>query len=819
MHHHYLNIYKFLFTLAVTLAVAACTDTDEHSSDIIADNIINIGGMDTGDMIASSTVGSRADDGLGNVDPTGAEKQKWLIQPLKKGFDITYGLYHNNEKSNERVAILKLIGGTQDDYNYSTSTGGYAEYTFLYRNDENGSETTDPALWYDNGQHYFEGLHVPNRIRYTNNPDELATDNRQINGTTVAAVRDITTDQHNATDTGTDNDLGNYTLLSHYLGMPASTHISATVSRIKLPFQHRLARVLVYVLIDPSLGTTTKLEGYNYEERDKGDGTWETIPDNPETTSLRFNYVEVLAGVKDSYNEAKKIHTLTPKWVKARKVIPHFVREDGTRNSNAQLIAGLENNFVMYTNIEKKTYVFGTQKDWAAINTNYTNAYNSKTGTDAEKVAYAETTTGYRRTSYGKVPLYDIIVRPTYTKLENVMYDENLTDMGMTAQQLVNHKNSIDFSLKLNTGLEYEKHFQFNLDANYQTAVYLVIDREEINYDASGAEKWIQKESNDDWYGLDNENGNTLSLAGNSWQRAYTTPAAATEIDKDGADKITDGGYYNEATQGEDGTAGQYLSPNTWKKYFAQAYEGGAHHGDYFILTNNITIDAGDLPADFVFTGHLDARDHTITLTGTSSWRTSTIDPFIKLKQKKADATGTADKDFEDIPQLYWIKQIAQSKSRSEDGIPAGEPIKFEMKKATPADITTDMLVFSKDDQGIFHLYTNRTFYKKTGTSLFAGIDGNYTTNQESDNPQTDANGKVIWEANVHKETNSSRTQWVPTTGWRAEILNTKVKNGTLFPNGYAYPTSGNVRNSYDVDDAGKKTKAYTNTPTLPQYK
>lgn len=799
--------------LVLTLAVvmASCTDTVEVTDSQGTGNIINVAGIGTDDMIATAEVSTRSGkDGraLSNVDPTGAENEHWLIQPLKKGFDITYGLYKDHTKSNEHVAILKLIGNNPDDDQYNTSQYGYAEYSFNYRDDNNGSETTNPAQWYDNGAHYFEGLHVPNRIRYTTSPDELATDQRTINGTIVAAVKDITTDQHDGTDTGTDDQLGNYTLLSHYLGMPASTHISATVSRIKLPFQHRLARVLVYVLIDPSLGATTKINGYNYSEDAEGNIT----PDNPVTSDIRFNNVEVLAGVKDVYDATKKVHTLTPTWAKPRKVIPHFVREDGTRDNKGILIDGYESNFVMYTNIEKNTHVFGTQEAWASINNSYNQRYKNKQGTEAEKTAYAEEATGYRRTQYGKVPLYDLIVRPTYTTLDNVMYDEDLTNI--TKEQLVTKRNSIDFYVKLNSGLEYEKTFNFDLDANYQTAVYLVIDREEVNYNASGAEKWIETDDNDEWYGLDNKNGNTLSLAGNSWQRAYTHSASPTEIDGDGADKVTDGGFYNENTTGEDGTTGQYLSLATWKKFFAQAYEGGEHHGDYFILTSDITIDASELPAGFVFTGHLDARGNTITYTGggddiyeeTTQYGIYPATPLFTYD-------GSSYSQYT-LPDLYVSEETAQAKGGP---IPAGEGM---MRKVTVtlAEVMANNVEYyvrnNDDTYSLFERPTRLYTHRKGASSLFGGINGTYTTNQESAEPRVDADGNVIFEANVHLETNNSRTNWVPTMGWRAEVLNTRVLGGTMFPTG-TYPCTGNVRNCYDKN--GAVSVPYT--PALPQYK
>jgi len=72
----------------------------------------------------------------------------------------------------------------------------------------------------------------------------------------------------------------------------------------------------------------------------------------------------------------------------------------------------------------------------------------------------------------------------------------------------------------------------------------------------------------------------SLSQTGSSWQRAFTNADDESAF----VDKLK------------------------------QAYKGGAHHGDYFVLTKDIEINLNDFPADLVFTGHLDAMGHTITL-------------------------------------------------------------------------------------------------------------------------------------------------------------------------------------------------------------
>ena len=607
-----------------------------------------------------------------------AEQVSWLVQPLKQGLDITYGKVDTDPtKVHEGVAILKLTGGTSSDLTYDKDAeSGFAKYTFNYRGTDGKEEENSPARWYGNGPHYFEGVHVPNRLRYVTDPSELSTDNRTVHTFTgLGAVTNLTTNQSNDTETGTDNDLGNYILLSHYLGMPANTRISATVGRILLPFRHRLARVIVYVLIDPSLGSGVTLKGYDITSG-KDDAT---------TTSLKFGNVSVLAGVKDVYDPTKQLHTLTPTWTTVRKAIPHFVEQ--------------EEKFVIYEGDDGKVYP--RDDNYEAVAARYT--------ASGEK-------SGYVKTEYQNVPVYDLIVRPTYTSEDMVMYDEDLTNT--TKADIAKLTNQISFELELNNGLSYAKTFTFDLDANYETAVYLQISPERVDYNDSGSELWQMSEVTDDWYGLDNTNGHRLSKAGSTWQRAFRCGSTVS-----GDDNVTDGGFYNqEGNPGDDGINGQYLNETTWKKYFLQAYKGGAHHGDYFILDKDITINASELPADFVFTGHLDAFD---------------------------------------------------------------------------------------PDRNTYHTIT-----VTNGEALFKGLDGIYTTKQETDATTTN------WEANVHKETNNGKTYWIPykddatSTGWRAEVINLTVKGAKLFSDGATI--TGHVENCKEGTDGS--TKVTDHIPAIPKY-
>lgn len=743
----------------------------------VASKKIIVGGIDT-EGLMTATATTRA---VG----VPAETIGWLVQPLKNGLDITYGLY-NATPNHQDVAILKLTDTNMDNgKNYDTDPkSGLAVYSFKYRADRKAQvgEGND-AIWHNNGYHYFQGVHVPERIRYTTNVSEVEDPGK---------APALTTDQHNDNATGEDSQLGNYTLLSHYLGMPANYRLTATVERIMLPFRHRLARVVAFVLIDPELNTT--LKGY----KKNADGT-DATEEDPNTTSIRFCNVKVLQGVKDVVG-VDGHHELTPKWTQARKIIPHFDGERGSYSYKESVEANrvLDENFKYYYKESdgKMDALYPTTANWKSVH----DAPDHK---------------GYTEVNYGKVPVYDIIVRPTYSTLgnvsaeDNVMYDEE--NYATQKKALADQTNSIDFEMELANGLRYEKRFEFDLNANYQTVVYLRISREHVDYNASGSDLWIEDRRNDAWYGVDNQNGNTLSLVGSSWQRAYTYGESFTETPNTN-EGVTDGHFYNSSTSADEREKAQYFTAeykDIWVEKFLQAYKGGEHHGDYFILRSDITIDAAQLPIDFVFTGHLDGQDKTITLTGVNEWRTCDNEVLAKLKQK----TGVAgnDDDYTAVPQLYWMKEIAQTppRTRAEIEIPLGTPIPIPMGSTLPASLLQldreGKVVLYKDGDD-YNVYTNRTFYKKTGSSLFDGLDGTYTTAQEA-NPSI-----LVWEANVHRETNKTPV-WVPTPGYRAETLNVKMAAGaTLFKDEAV--VTGNVQNCWNGDDAIEN-----HTPNIPQYK
>lgn len=802
----------YIYILILTALFCSCQDKETVVSDSIEGGLeIHIGGVTLSDELITD-VSYGATRAVTEVD---AETQEWLIGPLKRGLDITYGL--PNDRSTHKVAILKLTNetgtgieqvGTGENQYAVDKDSKWAIYSFKYRDPADG----DNAVWYGNGAHFFEGVYVPNEIRYGQGVDDASRGEK--GSVNSISAQNILTDQHIAGES--DGVTGNYTLLERYLGMPANTRRSATVARIKLPFSHRLARVLAYVLIDPTMGSDVKLEGYKKSTTDnKTDVDYE----DPTNTSLTFCNVDVLEGVLDEKSDGNDHHTLTPQWKNVRKIVPHFVGESTSQNSKLETVDA--NDFIVYFNTSTDAYIFPTDDDkWTAAKNAYEAAYNGATGTDAEKAAQATASSHYRQIKYGKVPVYDIILRPTYTSVDNVMYDEagvkNSDGTDNTTQKIYYYDltNNIDFELTLNNGLQYYKKVSIDLDANRQTVIYLRLNRESVDYNSSGSELWVSETKEDDWYGVDNEGGHSLSDAGSSWQRAYTVGEAMDD------DKVTDGGYYNEATSTDVHTKGQYLKDDdTWIEYFSQACEGGAHHGDYFVLKKDITINAAQLPVGFVFTGHLDAQDHNITVTGTNSWAECTNEVFTILKQK--DDGG----NYVDIPQLYYFREEAQAHPRSNAStrsIDRGYPILVEMGKITPADVEDYTLYTYNSGTGDYEVYSNRHFYKQTGSALFCGLNGIYTTKQETE----EVAGRPIynqgweWEANVHKNNNV----WVPYrditdddaanhTGWRAEIINLKVKGNLFEPDA---PVSGNVQNCYQGTNGNIKVKDHL--PAIPKY-
>ncbi len=585
--------------------MTACKDTDDligsGEGQTAADQAIHIGGVTADELVASAVITREGDtESDETVLRTDAENISWLVKPLSEGLDITYGKSTSVESDkNERVAVLDLQLDANNNIIYSEDkvgdvTNKYAEYTFKYRDNSSGELTNVDAKWYDNGAHYFQGVYVPDAIEFDASTETI--DNVQAN---------LTTDQHD--DTSSGETLGNYTLLSHYLGMPSNFKLSATVARVKLPFRHRLARVLAYILIDPAMGDTVKIKGYKSSEAETTAGK-----EDPTTSSIRFCNVKVLQGVKDEVSLLH--HTYTPQWTEVRKVIPHFVDERGSYNDSTNTVMYAD-KFYAYYHVADKRYIYPDDKEWQTI---YNKGENYFSG---DGTVQTSTDNVYERTDYGKVPVYDLIVRPTYTSSDNVMYDEEGVNDATTKNELLAATNQIDFEITLSNGLQYNKRFIFDLNANYQTVVYLHISKERVDYNSSGSELWIETKADDDYYGVNNQNNNNLSFAGSGWQRAYTNIGTdyvnsntGTEV-SDGSLKITDGHYYK---QDDEDRYAQYVDDNTWIEMLREAHKDGKHHGDYFILSRDISIPAAAFGDSFVFTGHLDGQDHTITLTNAS---------------------------------------------------------------------------------------------------------------------------------------------------------------------------------------------------------
>lgn len=162
-------------------------------------------------------------------------------------------------------------------------------------------------------------------------------------------------------------------------------------------------------------------------------------------------------------------------------------------------------------------------------------------------------------------------------------------------------------------------------------------------------------------------------------------------------------------------------------------------------------------------------------------------------------------------PDLYIPNEIAQAKplSRASSTIPLGPDMMIPVSK-TLYEVMHDNVDYYYKDGDDYKLFDRPTvLYRKNPTSLFAGLDANYTTAQES-NSSLDYK---LWEANVHKETNNGKTYWVPLKGYRAEIINTRLSSGSFFP--YALPNekvTGYIFNSFENGTSVK------NTPSIPEY-
>lgn len=473
--------------MMAALMMVSCSETEGGSEKKVAydeSQVIKVGGVNCGDVVSVET---RAIKG---------EENATLKEVLLTGLDITY--YLASDADNKKEAVLTLLPEDKQ------VTGDSTKYTFYLKN------TETPATWLGNGGHVFHGFSIPVGL--------------------ASGIDDKEQDQ--------SDEQGLYGTLESYLCMPPDHQIQATVAYVRLPFTHRLARVVGRVLIDPDLKGATVQDIY-------------------------MENVKVLKSANPDTH---------PTWTTARKVIPHYRRS-------------WSGDLYVYYNKKKGTYLYPTSYGWDEAHEGYQKA------AEKDSLDYY----GFTRTTYTDAPSYEIIVRPTYTDDDLVMYDEA---SDVTAEET----NSVGFVVTLSNGLVYRKTVTVDLDANNYTIIYLRITREKVDYESSGAEVWQMQTGNDGPYGLDNANELRLSKAGGSWQRAYRI----------GTDEntVTDGNKYNK----------QYISENDWLEKLGKAVENGENWGDYFVLLDDLTINTENLPENFVFAGHLDGRGHTITLNGSRKY-------------------------------------------------------------------------------------------------------------------------------------------------------------------------------------------------------
>ncbi len=788
--------FRFIPLLMAALAVGCNDNLTDSVVQHGTGDIIHVGGLltDGGQMVVTQTRASR--DTI-----VRAENVPWMQGALLYGLDITYSNI-NSEGShnidNEKVAILQWTGRRDP----KTNRG---EYTFKYKG------TDDDAEWYDNGPHYFEGQYVPDMIRNGNGKTMDIADLM----TNQADDRDFSYDPQTGAASG---EIGNYTLLSHYVGMPPNWTASATVDQILLPFKHRLARVIVYVLIDDQLlaldGSPAVLDGY------KG-GNLTATKDDPSTTSFRFANVKVLDYVAETAAaNANSTPTLTPVWGEARRVIPHFcdefdrcyksepnadhpnLRESAVpATEDAKYKDPANQAFLVYTDKRTEKKLHPRESGWLAAHKDFIDKRDNS---------------AYTQQAYHRVPIYDVIVRPTYEKTDDVMYDEkDYYNADKTPNQdaianLVKETNQIEFEMTLNNGLVYTKVFEFDLNANQQTVVYITIDREHIDYDQSTPDKWVSTSVEDGYYGVNNDLGHNMSIAGSSWQRAVTYTTSEPKLD------VTDGNYYDDSRVDED-DLGQYFNDvKQWIEEFAKANMGGARQGDYFVLDANITIDATLLPENFVFSGHLDGRGHTITLTKTGQTvidEAAWDEPLPTILYRYVAAIYYTDEEVEEYNNTH----------KDDDDF---APITTEMVK-TPAhyeafpptswdEISSG--TFYADDQGTPYTAPSTIHHDavthQSPSTLFAGLNGTYDG--------------TAGQYNLHNETDKDGVQHlIPVKGYRAELYNTTVAGGALFPDDAMFcgknltldgaTVTGYIYNCFDISHEAPNNPI-SNVVPIPEY-
>lgn len=767
------------------LVCLSCTKHIQEGQDGGADNIINIGG------IAMDSISAGVEDGMPFTKADGyvpAEDQGWLLGPLFHGLEVRY---KQDAAEKNRIARLVLerkpgaTGYTKDDI---LKINNLAVYSLNYVKDF-FPNIEGPAKWDGNGQHIFQGVYVPEEIRQAAGSEPA-----------VAVADALTTDQSG----------DNYTYLNHYLAMPANTRLNATTGRVILPYGHRLCHVIAYVLIDPAMGSDVHLQGFELDAEEQ---------DDPHTTLFRFGNVDVLDYV-EKQTETSGNERLIPRWTKSRKVIPHFFGMRNSRNSKSVEVA---DHFLLFHEKATQTDIYPTNDaKWTAAKNDWDTQYNSSPAgaTEAEKIKYANGHSKYERVDYGLVPCYDIIARPTYTSKASIMYDEE-------DKNTFGHFNKIDFELTLNTGLSYSKTFEFLLDANYQTVVFLKINQVAVDYNEAGSEKWVETSYEDGYYGVNNRNGNALSKTGSSWQRAYRIGEKSKNWN------VTDGHKYdnNDGTIPEDcDTLSQYVKETTWMDLFKQACMVedelnpgsytvlGKRTGDYFILDGNITIDlskteTGEFPKPFIFTGHLDCQGHTITLihAGDKIFTPGKEAKFVETTDYTQDELYV--KVGEDYVLYEFPSEVYMKISDNPEEYAKVEGLTLQdfMEDTANHYYRKDGEVYVIMDRPVLYVWYPGEFHF-TPSYLFAGLNGIYDAPAGASdgdyNIYTQGGVKVPYADNGVGGTG---------TGWRAEILNANIVGGKLFCDDPTDPLKAHVTGYvYNCTQGGVRVPDHV--PARPKY-
>lgn len=233
---------KIFYTIAAAAALVSCSETEGDGTKKVTydeSQVIKVAGVTYSDV---ASVETRATNGEDN--PT-------LKEVLETGLPVTY--YLGTQPSETKEAVLKLVDAKPED-------SDYAKYSFNLK----GTDPETPATWLGNGGHVFHAIYIPTALStYVRGVEENQSQND-------------------------DNDY--YNTLESYLCMPPNQEIQATVGYVRLPFTHRLSRVVSYVLIEPDLNTTV-----------------DTV------------YMENVKVLKQAIEDS------SPEWMVADRVYPHFV--------------------------------------------------------------------------------------------------------------------------------------------------------------------------------------------------------------------------------------------------------------------------------------------------------------------------------------------------------------------------------------------------------------------------------------------------------------------------------------------------------------